>query len=287
MGVLNITPDTFSDGGRFTSLDAALAQASKLIAEGASIIDVGGESTRPGATRLTPDAEQARVLPVIQTLMTLPKVASGAVAISIDTLNSTTAALAVRAGATIVNDVSGGQADPLMFETVANLQSAGLSVFYVLGHWANFEAGAGAVQETEDIVESVRQELAERVQLAEVAGISRAQIVIDPGLGFGKGSDQNLRLLESFGALASLELPILIGASRKRFLAAQIAVANSIELTEVTVEQRDAATASLSARLWGQVLDGKKADLLWGFRVHNVHANLDALQAASALRFAR
>ena len=287
MGVLNITPDSFSDGGRFTSLDAALAQASKLIAEGASIIDVGGESTRPGATRLTPDAEQARVLPVIQTLMTLPKVASGAVAISIDTLNSTTAALAVRAGATIVNDVSGGQADPLMFETVANLQSAGLSVFYVLGHWANFEAGAGAVQETEDIVESVRQELAERVQLAEVAGISRAQIVIDPGLGFGKGSDQNLRLLESFGALASLELPILIGASRKRFLAAQIAVANSIELTEVTVEQRDAATASLSARLWGQVLDGKKADLLWGFRVHNVHANLDALQAASALRFAR
>ena len=287
MGVLNITPDSFSDGGRFTSLDAALAQASKLIAEGASIIDVGGESTRPGATRLTPDAEQARVLPVIQTLMTLPKVASGAVAISIDTLNSTTAALAVRAGATIVNDVSGGQADPLMFETVANLQSAGLSVFYVLGHWANFEAGAGAVQETEDIVESVRQELAERVQLAEVAGISRAQIVIDPGLGFGKDSDQNLRLLESFGALASLELPILIGASRKRFLAAQIAVANSIELTEVTVEQRDAATASLSARLWGHVLDSKKADLLWGFRVHNVHANLDALQAASALRFAR
>ena len=290
MGVLNITPDSFSDGGQFNSVESALAHASALVAEGASVLDIGGESTRPGALRLTEAQEQARALPVIEELSRLPEVAGGSVALSIDTLNASTAKLAVAARVSIVNDVSGGQADPQMFAAVAELMlnrsSKGTPITYVLGHWANFAEGAGAVQQTADIVSSVVAELAERVAIAEAAGLKRNQIVLDPGLGFGKDSAQNWQLLDGFNALARLGLPILIGASRKRFLAAQVAQSRGIDPAEVTIEQRDAATAALSQRLWNQALDGQNADQLWGFRVHNVQANFDALRAAAALRFA-
>lgn len=305
MGVLNVTPDSFSDGGKFNSVETALDHATSLIASGATVIDVGGESTRPGATRLTAAEEQARVLPVILALTSLPQVASGAVAISIDTLNASTARLAIEAGATIVNDVSGGQADPEMFAAVAAtsiatapaahpaiasahpaLAPASLPLTYVLGHWANFEAGAGAVQQTDDIVASVKQELAAAVQLAEAAGLKRGQIVIDPGLGFGKDSSQNWSLVEAFAELASIGLPVLIGASRKRFIAAEVVAQQGIELADVTVEQRDAATAALSSKIFNQAVESKTVDQLWGFRVHNVTPNLESLQAAAALRFA-
>ncbi|MEO0024306.1 MAG: hypothetical protein RL196_747 [Actinomycetota bacterium] len=286
MGVLNTTPDSFSDGGKFTSLEAALAQAKLLISQGATIIDVGGESTRPGATRLTAAEEQSRVIEVIQALAQLPEVASGGVAISIDTMNASTAVLAAEAGASIINDVSGSKADPKMFAAVANLAAGGIPVKYVLGHWGNFDEGAGAVQETENIVASVVGELAERAQLAETAGVKRAQLILDPGLGFGKSSEQNWQLVAGVSQLAKLDLPILIGASRKRFLAASVAEAAGIDAADVTLAQRDAATAELSVRLWNESQLGGFADKLWGFRVHNVQANFDVLQAAAALRFA-
>jgi len=286
MGVLNITPDSFSDGGKFTSAEAALAHAKQLITEGAAIIDVGGESTRPGSVRLSAEAEQARVIEIIKRIAKLPEVASGRVQISIDTMNASTARAAVQAGATIVNDVAGGQADPQMFETIADLARQGKAVTYVLGHWANFAEGAAAVQQTNNIVAAVVAELAERVALAEQASIKPDQIVLDPGLGFGKDSDQNWQLVRNFNALASLGLPVLIGASRKRFVAASVAKAQGIEVASVGLSQRDQATAELSASLWGQALDGETADQLWGFRVHNVQANINALQLAAALRFA-
>ncbi len=286
MGVLNITPDSFSDGGQFTSVEAALAQAKLLIEQGASVVDVGGESTRPGATRLTPVEEQARVLPVIEALMFLPQVANGSAVLSIDTMNSSTARLAVEAGVGIVNDVSGGQADSQMFATLAQVLAMRPDARYVLGHWHSFELGAGAVQQTDDIVASVTAELKARVALAEASGLKRQQIIVDPGLGFGKDSAQNRQLIEGFNTLASLELPILIGASRKRFLAFEIAEAKGIGLADVTAEQRDEATAELSVWLWQHSLTSKKTDQLWGFRVHNVQANIDAMRVAAALRFA-
>ena len=286
MGVLNTTPDSFSDGGKFTSLDAALSQAKLMISQGATIIDVGGESTRPGATRLTAAEEQSRVLDLIHALAALPEIANGSVQISIDTMNASTALLAAAAGASIINDVSGGQADAKMFEAVAGLSGGDNRAKYVLGHWGNFAEGAGAVENTEDIVASVVNQLAERVQIAMTVGITRDQLVLDPGLGFGKSSEQNWQLVAGAAQLAKLDLPILIGASRKRFLAAAVAEAEGIEPADVTLAQRDVATAELSVKLWQEFQGGSFADKLWGFRVHNVQANFDALQVAAALRFA-
>ena len=286
MGILNATPDSFSDGGKFNSVEAAVSRTLVLIAEGAILIDVGGESTRPGAVRLSASEEQSRVMPIIEALVVLPEISSGEVEVSIDTLNSSTAVLAVEAGAAIINDVSGGKADPRMFELVSQLSQRERSVKYVLGHWGNFAEGAGAVQQTEDIVGAVVDELAARVKLALEAGVKLEQIVLDPGLGFGKDSAQNWQLLAGLERLASLELPILIGASRKRFLASAVAALHTISAAEVTIEQRDAATAELSARLWQESQTGGFADKLWGFRVHNVGANRSALHSAAAARFA-
>lgn len=281
MGVLNVTPDSFSDGGEHSSFENALAHAKLMISQGATIIDVGGESTRPGATRLEPSEEQRRVLPVVGALRVLPQIASGEVRISIDTLNASTALAACAAGATVVNDVSGGLLDAEMFASVATADAQ-----YVLGHWANPEAGSGVVQDSEDIVASVTQQLQERLDLAEASGIHRSRLLVDPGLGFGKSAAQNWQLLQSFDQLASLGLPVVIGASRKRFLTeALLADAAVAESPAISIEQRDAATAALSALLWSQ-LSSQQASALWGFRVHNVEANRDALLVASALRFA-
>jgi dihydropteroate synthase len=274
MGVLNITPDSFSDGGQFNSVESALAHATQLVAEGASVLDIGGESTRPGAARLTEAQEQARVLPVIEELSRLPEVAGGSVALSIDTLNASTAKLAVAAGVSIVNDVSGGQADPQMFAEVAELMlnrsSSGKPITYVLGHWANFAEGAGAVQQTADIVSSVVAELAERVAIAEAAGLKRNQIVLDPGLGFGKTLEHNLELIRGIPRLIGLGSPLLMGHSRKSFL-------GMIPYLGATPGNRLSAAAVLTG-----LMRERGARI---FRVHEATPHCDSLRATEALLF--
>lgn len=245
MGVLNITPDSFSDGGKFTNLDAALAQAKRLVSEGADILDVGGESTRPGAVRVSLDEEIARVVPVIEAIKNL-----GA-EISIDTMNSETARAAVAAGASIINDVSGGLNDPAIFDVAAETNST-----LVISHWRGHSDQMDSLNQYENIGRDVAAELEQQVKLAKAAGVTK--IVIDPGLGFAKDADQNWQLLDELDELQKLGLPILIGASRKRFIAARLQ-------SEDTVEARDEATAELMARLTEKYS-------LWGLRIHNVQA---------------
>ncbi|MFM5952667.1 MAG: dihydropteroate synthase [Micrococcales bacterium] len=247
MGVLNITPDSFSDGGKFTNLDAAVAQAKLLVDEGADILDVGGESTRPGAARVPIAEEIARVVPVIEAIKGL-----GA-QISIDTMNAETALAAVNAGATIINDVSGGLNDPEIFQVAAETNST-----LIISHWRGHSDQMDSLNQYESIGRDVARELQVQVFLARAAGVKK--IVIDPGLGFAKDADQNWQLLEELHELESLELPILIGASRKRFIAARLQ-------GEDTVEARDQATAELMAQLTSK-------HSLWGLRIHNVRATL-------------
>lgn len=247
MGVLNITPDSFSDGGKFTNLDAAVAQAKLLVDEGADILDVGGESTRPGAARVPIAEEIARVVPVIEAIKGL-----GA-QISIDTMNAETALAAVNAGATIINDVSGGLNDPEIFKVAAETNST-----LIISHWRGHSDQMDSLNQYESIGRDVARELQAQVFLARAAGVKK--IVIDPGLGFAKDADQNWQLLEELHELESLELPILIGASRKRFIAARLQ-------GEDTVEARDQATAELMAQLTSK-------HSLWGLRIHNVRATL-------------
>mgnify|MGYP000069429898 FL=1 len=247
MGVLNITPDSFSDGGQFTSLDAAVAQAKLLISEGADILDVGGESTRPGAARVPLAEEIARVVPVIEAIKGL-----GA-EVSIDTMNAETARAAVQAGATIINDVSGGLNDPNIFAVAAETKAT-----MIISHWRGHSDQMDSLNQYESIGRDVASELSIQVDKAKAAGVTK--IVIDPGLGFAKDADQNWQLLDELDELEKLELPILIGASRKRFIAARLK-------GEDTVEARDEATAELMAAL-------TKKHSLWGLRIHNVRATL-------------
>lgn len=243
MGVLNITPDSFSDGGLFTNPEAAVAQAKLLVSDGADILDVGGESTRPGAVRVSIEEEIARVVPVIEAIKNL-----GA-DISIDTMNAETARAAVIAGAKIINDVSGGLNDPAIFKVAAETNST-----LVISHWRGHSDRMDSLNRYESIGRDVAAELETQVKLARTAGVTK--LVIDPGLGFAKDADQNWQLLEELGELQKLGLPILIGASRKRFIAAR--------LTEPdTIEARDRATAKLMHELLA------KYDL-WGIRIHNV-----------------
>ena len=247
MGVLNITPDSFSDGGKFTNLGNAVAQAKLLVAQGANILDVGGESTRPGAARVPISEEISRVVPVIEAIATL-----GA-EISIDTMNSETARAAVIAGATIINDVSGGLNDEKIFEVAAEANAT-----LVISHWRGHSDKMDSLNQYQSIGADVARELAEQVAKAKTAGVTK--IVIDPGLGFAKDIEQNWQLLEELHELEKLHLPILIGASRKRFIAARLT-------GEDTIEARDEATAELMAEL-------TKKHSLWGLRVHNVEATL-------------
>ena len=247
MGVLNITPDSFSDGGQFTSLDAAVAQAKLLISEGADILDVGGESTRPGAARVPLAEEIARVVPVIEAIKGL-----GA-EVSIDTMNAETARAAVQAGATIINDVSGGLNDPNIFAVAAETKAT-----MIISHWRGHSDQMDSLNQYQSIGRDVASELSIQVDKAKAAGVTK--IVIDPGLGFAKDADQNWQLLDELDELEKLELPILIGASRKRFIAARLK-------GEDTVEARDEATAELMAAL-------TKKHSLWGLRIHNVRATL-------------
>ncbi|WP_083372910.1 dihydropteroate synthase [Paraoerskovia marina] len=259
MGVVNVTPDSFSDGGRWFTPDAAVAHGRALLAEGADILDVGGESTRPGAGRVSVDDELARVLPVVEALAGL-----GAV-VSVDTTRAVVAEKAVEAGALIVNDVSGGLADPRMYETVARL-----GVVYVLMHWRGPSDVMDDLEAYDDVVLDVRDELARRVEAARAAGVDRSDLVVDPGLGFSKAGAANWPLLARLPEL-DLGLPVLVGASRKRFLGHLLADDDG---TPAPPERRDHATAALSALA--------AASGAWCVRVHDVRPSADAVRVAAA-----
>jgi dihydropteroate synthase len=263
MGVVNVTSDSFSDGGRYLDPVQAIAHGVELYRAGADIIDVGGESTRPGAVRIDPETEAARVVPVIREL-----VAAG-VPTSVDTMRARVAEAALAAGVSVVNDVSGGRADPDMVKVVAAAE-----VPWILMHW---RAGAdyrhiGPADHYDDVVAEVIAELSVQVDLALSAGVQLDRLVLDPGLGFAKNADHNWTLLGALPELSAMRLPILIGASRKRFLGALLAD----ETGPRPPDGRETATATISAlaALYGA----------WGVRVHNVPASLDAIAVTDAWR---
>jgi len=263
MGIVNVTPDSFSDGGRHDSTDAAIAHGRELLAEGADILDIGGESTRPGATRPLVEEELARVVPVIEALA-----AEGAV-VSIDTMRAVVAERAVAAGATIVNDVSGGLADPLMLATVAATEAA-----YVAMHWrahSDHMQGFAVYDASGGVVAAVRDELAARVEAAGSAGIGRDRLVLDPGLGFAKDAEHNWALLRDLASLDALGLPLLVGASRKRFLGELLADADGPR----PLDGREAANTALTTLL------ARRGT--WAVRVHDVRASRDAVEVVARL----
>jgi dihydropteroate synthase len=256
MGIVNVTPDSFSDGGRFLATDDAVAHGRELLADGADILDIGGESTRPGATRPLVEEELARVVPVISELA-----AAGAV-VSVDTMRAEVAEAALAAGATIVNDVSGGLADPRILSVTA---AAGAT--YLCMHWR----GHSDVMQTltsydgpGGVVAAVRAELAQRVDAARAAGVDK--LVLDPGLGFAKTADQNWELLRGLDEIGALGLPVLVGASRKAFLGRLLPDTAG---DPRPVGQREHAHIALITLL--------AARGLWGLRVHDVRAARDAL----------
>ena len=271
MGVLNVTPDSFSDGGKFESLEAALDHARLLLIGGANIIDIGGESTRPGADRISSEEELSRVLPVIEALVAeLNATGRSDVHISIDTMNAATALAAVAAGAKIINDVSGGLADEKMFAVAA---ATGATL--VISHWRGFSTEMDQLNQYLDVAREVAIELKGRIDAALAAGVSKAKIVIDPGLGFAKDMEQNWKLVARLDELQKLGYPILVGASRKRFIAGVLET--ELDGTEsISNDRRDLATAVLTALLMQREM--------WGVRVHNVVATNDAIAIVQALR---
>jgi dihydropteroate synthase len=256
VGVLNVTPDSFSDGGRWDSRDAAIFRGLELHRHGADIVDVGGESTRPGADRVSVEAEQQRVLPVIEAL-----VADGVV-VSIDTLNAGTAAAAVTAGAAYINDVSGGLADPAMASV-----AAGSGATFIASHWRGHSATMEQSAVYTDVVGDVRRELQRRVDALLQAGLGADRLILDPGLGFAKRAEHNWRLLGSLDDLQALGFPVLVGASRKRFL-------GELLPEGVPVDDRDLPTAVVSA------LAARAG--VWGVRVHDVPSTRVALRVVAA-----
>ena len=259
MGVVNVTPDSFSDGGRWITTDLAVAHGRQLIAQGADLLDVGGESTRPGARRVDPAEEQNRVLPVIREL------AAAGVVVSVDTIHAATAAAAIEAGAVIVNDVSGGLADPAM---AAVLADAG--VVYICQHWrGDPRTMDGLTDYGGDVLAGVEAELRARLDHLADAGLADEQVVIDPGLGFAKTHEQSWRLLAATARLREdLRRPVLIGASRKRFLA--LALPDDVAADPLARDAATAATTALAA-----------AAGAWAVRVHEVPASRDAVRTAS------
>lgn len=250
VGILNVTPDSFSDGGQFAGVEDAVARGLQLWRQGASLVDVGGESTRPGAARVRSVQEQARVIPVIRGL-----VAAG-VAVSVDTMNAQTAVAAAAAGASVINDVSGGLADRHMLPTVA---ATGLH--FIAMHW---RGSADAAPDYADVVVDVRNHLKARVAEMLVVGIDPAKVILDPGLGFAKTAHHNWQLLAHLDEIISLGFPVLIGASRKRFLTP----------FGESPDDRDEATAVVSA------LAARSG--AWGVRVHDVESTRRALAVQAA-----
>ena len=294
MGVVNVTPDSFSDGGAWLGADAAVAHGLELAAQGADIVDVGGESTRPGAQRISAEEEIRRVQPVIAEL------ARSGVPVSVDTMRARVAELALEAGACLVNDVSGGLADPHMPRLVAKA-----SVPYVVMHWRGHSHDMNSRAVYDDVVREVRDELRRRVDAVVVEGVDPSMIVLDPGLGFSKLSEHNWRLLAALPDIAGLgagkgagkgagaalgacvrgagtdaddppyRFPVLVGASRKRFLGRLLATADGTPRSFTASDDATVATTALAA-----------AAGAWCVRVHKVPANADAVRVAAAWRAA-
>lgn len=262
MGVVNVTPDSFSDGGRWFTPGAAVAHGLELVEQGADLLDVGGESTRPGARRVAVDDELARVLPVIEQL-----VAHGAT-VSIDTTRAVVARAAVERGASIINDVSGGLADDEMYEVVA-----GTGAVYVAMHWRGHADVMDDHDDYDDVVTDVRRELAARVSALRAAGVRDEQVVLDPGLGFAKAGSSNWPLLARLPELVADGFPVLVGASRKRFLGHLLAGPEGEPAPPLA---RDRATAAVSALA--------AAAGAWCVRVHEVAGSADAVRVAAAWR---
>lgn len=259
LSVLNVTPDSFSDGGRFIDPAAAISRAKAQIASGADMIDVGGESTRPGAQRIPVAEELRRVLPVVGEL------ARSGIPVSIDTMRAEVAAAAVAAGAVLVNDVSGGLADPEMAEYLSEVD-----VPYVAMHWRGPSAGMDALAVYGDVVADVSAELADRLAALAAAGVAAERVILDPGLGFAKTPQHNWALLAGLPALAGLGRPVLVGASRKRFLGELLALGQ----VPRPPADRDAATDAVTALAAFQGA--------WGVRVHDVRGSRDAIAVAQA-----
>ncbi|CAM5672588.1 Dihydropteroate synthase OS=Streptomyces alboniger OX=132473 GN=folP PE=3 SV=1 [Streptomyces alboniger] len=261
MGVVNVTPDSFSDGGRWFDTTAAVKHGIDIVAQGADLVDVGGESTRPGATRVDEAEELRRVVPVVRGL------AAEGVTVSVDTMRATVAEQALAAGAVLVNDVSGGLADPRMVPAVA---AAGAP--FVVMHWRGFLTDIHAEPAYGDVVPEVVDELHARVAAAIEGGIAPERIVVDPGLGFSKKAEHDLALLARLDRLRELGHPVLVAASRKRFLGRVLA---GPEGAPPPARERDAATAAVSAIAAHQGA--------WAVRVHEVRATADAVRVAQAV----
>lgn len=265
MAVVNVTPDSFSDGGRWFDADAAVAHGEELLAQGADILDVGGESTRPGAARPDAEEEKRRVLPVVQTL------AGRGARVSVDTMRAEVAAAALDAGATIINDVSGGLADEAMARVVAD---AGCT--FVAMHWRGHSREMQQNTHYDDLVADVCRELDRAVATLEEAGVHRENLIVDPGFGFGKTAEQNWQLMARMGEFDVRGLPVLWGTSRKSFLGSVGRVAQRVTAGEVMPPaQRDTATAATS------VLAAQHG--AWGVRVHDVPSTLAAFDVVVAV----
>ncbi len=268
MGVLNVTPDSFSDGGRYADLDAAVAHAVRMRADGADLVDVGGESTRPGAERVAADTELARVLPVIREL------AAAGVPMSIDTTRAAVAAAALDAGARMVNDVSGGLADPAMARVVA-----GSGAPWVLMHWRGPAARMADLASYTDVVQEVCAELRDRVDEALAAGVPPGLLILDPGLGFAKTAEHNWQLTRHLDQILAVGYPVLVATSRKSYLGKLLADPRG---EPRPVAEREAATIATSVLA--------AAAGAWGVRVHDVRGTVDALavwRASGAPRLER
>lgn len=261
MGIVNVTPDSFSDGGLWADAERAIARGRHLAAQGADIVDVGGESTRPGAARISVDEELGRVLPVVSAL------GGDGVHVSIDTTRAEVANACVEAGACIVNDVSGGLADNGMASAMAALQ-----VPYVVMHWRGPSAVMNSLAVYDDVVDDVRRELEARIDALTQAGVDRDRLVVDPGLGFAKDGPHNWALLGRLDEIFDLDLPVLVGASRKRFLGELLAEDGQPR----AMDGRDAAGDAVTALA---AFAGA-----WCIRVHEVRASRDAVEVARAWR---
>jgi dihydropteroate synthase len=263
MGILNVTPDSFADGGAWPDTERAVARGRQVAAEGADLIDVGGESTRPGAARVSEAAELRRVLPVISSL------ADDGLRVSVDTTRAGVARAALAAGAILVNDVSGGLADPDMPEVVA---TAGVP--YVVMHWRGPSGDMQTRATYGDVTAEVCAELRGRLTALSAAGVDPEQIILDPGLGFAKTASHNWALLRELRTLSALGRPLLVGASRKSFLGDLLATASGPRPVDLRADA-SAAVAAIAA------YEG-----VWGVRVHDVRATADAVRAAAAIRAA-
>jgi dihydropteroate synthase len=254
MGVLNVTPDSFSDGGKFNSAQIAIDYARQMVDDGADIVDIGGESTKPGAQRISVEQELDRVIPVITQL------AKDGIVISVDTMRAQVAKEAVQAGAKLINDVSGGKADPDMFGFLTTN-----TLPYIMMHWRGFSTEMMHLTDYDDVLLDVCDELQNQVNVAVSAGVELSRIALDPGIGFAKTVDQNWPILKHLDVLEGLGLPILMGASRKKFLGELLAKDGVARDSD----ERESATTAISTLM--------AARGLWAVRVHDVKPSSDAI----------